>query len=67
MCETFQKPILSDLYENDTEMGGRPNYDPILMMKIPLLQQWYNLLDPQIEREIHDRISFLNYLAYPKK
>ena len=24
------RPILSDLYENDTEKGGRPNYDPIL-------------------------------------
>ena len=33
------RPILSDLYENDTEKGGRPNYDPILMVKILLLQQ----------------------------
>jgi IS5 family transposase len=33
------RPILSDLYENDTEKGGRPNYDPILMIKILLLQQ----------------------------
>ena len=38
------RPILSDLYENDTEKGGRPNYDPILMVKILLLQQWYSLL-----------------------
>ena len=37
------RPILSDLYENDTEGGGRPNYDPILMVKILLLQQWYSL------------------------
>ncbi|MFG1519538.1 MAG: transposase, partial [Thermoplasmataceae archaeon] len=42
------RPILSDLYENDTEKGGRPNYDPILMTKILLLQQWYNLSDPQV-------------------
>ena len=61
------RPILSDLYENDTEKGGRPNYDPILMVKILLLQQWYNLSDPQIEREIRDRISFLNFLGYPEK
>ena len=33
------RPILSDLYENDTEKGGRSNYDPILMVKILLLQQ----------------------------
>ncbi len=31
--------ILPDLHENDTEKSGRPNYDPILMMKILLLQQ----------------------------
>ena len=40
------RPILSDLYENDMEKGGRPNYDPILMVKILLLQQWYNLSGP---------------------
>jgi IS5 family transposase len=33
------RPFLSDLYENDTEKGGRPNYDPILMMKNLILQQ----------------------------
>ena len=61
------RPILSDLFTNDTDKGGRPNYDPILMVKILLLQQWYNLSDPQIEREIRDRISFLNFLGYPEK
>ena len=49
--------MLSDLYENDTEKGGRKNYDPIIMVKILLLQQWYSLSDPQIERDIRDRIS----------
>ncbi len=46
------RPILSGLYDNDTDKGGRPNHDPILMVKILLLQQWYNLSDPQVEREI---------------
>ncbi len=59
--------ILSDLFDNDTGKGGRPNYDPILMVKILLLQQWYNLSDPQIEREIRDRISFMNFLGFPEK
>jgi|ACXJ01.1.fsa_nt_gi IS5 family transposase len=40
------RPILSDLYANDTDKGGRPNYDPVLMVKILLLQHWYNLSDP---------------------
>ena len=58
---------MSDLYENDTDKGGRANYDPILMVKILLLQQWYNLSDHQVEREIRDRISFMNFLGYPEK
>jgi IS5 family transposase len=37
------------------------------MIKILLLQQWYNLSDPQVEREIRDRISFMNFLGYPEK
>ena len=61
------RPILSELYENDTEKGGRPNYDPVLMVKILLLQQWYNLSDPQVEREIRDRISFMKFLGFPEK
>lgn len=56
------RPILSDLFTNDTDKGGRPNYDPILMVKILLLQQWYNLSDPQVEREIRD--YDLNRLEY---
>lgn len=61
------RPILSDLFTNDTDKGGRPNYDPILMVNILLLQQWYNLSDPRVEREIRDRISFMNFLGYPEK
>ena len=61
------RTILADLFTNDTEKGGIPNYDPVLMVKILLLQQWYNLSDAQIEREIRDRISFLNFLGYPDK
>ena len=59
--------MLSDIYENDTEKGGRPNYDPIIMVKILLLQQWYSLSDPQIERDIRDRISFMKFLGFPEK
>ena len=61
------RPILSDLYENDTENGGMPSYDPVIMVKILLLQQWCNLSDLQVEREIRDRISLLNFLGCPEK
>ena len=36
-------------------------------MKILLQQQWYNLSDPQVEREIRDRIPFGNFLGYSDK
>ena len=42
---------MSGLYGDGTEKGGRPNYDPVLMVKILLLQLWCNLSDPQVERE----------------
>jgi len=28
------KPLLSDLYNNDIEKGGRPNFDPVFTVKI---------------------------------
>ena len=37
------------------------------MVKILLLQHWYNLSDPQKEREIRYRISFLDFSIYPEK
>jgi IS5 family transposase len=30
-----------------------------------VLQQWYNLSDPALERECTDRISFRHFLDYP--
>ncbi|MEM3448859.1 MAG: transposase [Nitrososphaerota archaeon] len=58
-------PLLKDLYHNDTEDGGRPNIPIITMVKILFLQSLYNLSDKQAEKEIHDRISFMNFLDYP--
>ena len=37
------------------------------MVKTLLLQQWYNLSEPQVEREIRDRISFMNFLGDPEE
>ena len=36
-------------------------------MKFLLLQQWYNLSDPQVEREINDRVSFMKFLGFSEK
>ena len=59
-------PLLKDLYHNDTDRGGRPNIPIITMVKVLFLQSVFNMVDEQAEKEIHDRISFMNFLDYPQ-
>ncbi|MEM3845614.1 MAG: transposase [Candidatus Parvarchaeota archaeon] len=60
------RPVLKDLYNNDTEKGGRPNIDEIVMIKSLFLQAIYNISDEALESELHDRLSFMNFLNYPE-
>lgn len=57
------RPIFSDLYKNNKGFGGRPNIDPIIMLKMLFIQQLYNISDQQLEREVADRISFRIFLG----
>ena len=59
-------PIVKELYRNDTDIGRRPNIDEIVMIKTLFLQSMYNCSDDVMERELHDRISFRNFLHYPE-
>ena len=43
--------------------AGRPPYDPLLMLKALLLQQWYGLSDADLEEAINDRMSFRQFLG----
>jgi len=61
------RPIIKPMYTNDTERGGRPNMNPVLMVKLLVLQAWYGLSDPELERQVNDRISFRHFLGYPKR
>ena len=60
------KPLLSDLYKNDTEKGGRPNFDPVFMVKIMFLQSLYGLVDEAMEIELYSNMRFMNFLDYPE-
>ena len=60
------RPIIRDMYDNRTERGGRPNNDEIVMIKMLVLQQWYGLSDPELERQANDRISFQKFLGFPE-
>ena len=45
------------------EGPGRPPYDPLLMLKALLLQQWYRLSDAALEEALNDRVSFRRLLG----
>jgi IS5 family transposase len=55
--------IESELYNNKTSRGGRPNIDIVIMVKLLVIQHWYGLSDPELERQVADRISFRMFLG----
>ena len=59
------RPRLSMLYESASDQGGRPQTDVIALMKLLVLQRWYDLSDYELERQAGDRISFRHFLGYP--
>jgi IS5 family transposase len=63
--EAFRS-IIGELYNNKTEKGGRPNIDEVVMVKMLVLQQWHGLSDPELERQVVDRISFRKFLGFPE-
>lgn len=60
------RPIIKDMYDNKSERGGRPNNDEVVMIKMLVLQSWYGLSDPELERQATDRISFRKFLGFPE-
>jgi IS5 family transposase len=53
------------MFDNRSEKGGRPNIDEVVMIKALVIQQWYGLSDPELERQATDRISFRKFLWFP--
>ena len=42
---------------------GRPSYPPLMMVKVLLLQEWYNASDPEMESALLDRLSFRRFVG----
>lgn len=61
------RPILSDIYRDNKEIGGRPHHDEILMIKMLILAGWHGLSDYEVELLAIDRLSFRHFLGYPDK
>jgi IS5 family transposase len=49
------------LYRNDA--GGAPAEPVVLMLKILMLQKWFNLSDPQAQEQLNDRLSFRRFVG----
>lgn len=47
--------------------AGRPAYDYVLKLKCLFLQSWYGLSDEELEFQLNDRLSFRDFLGFPKK
>lgn len=63
--ESF-RPLLEELcgYDKlDQSKGGRPPFDPVLMLKVIILQKYHGLSDDATEDQISDRLSFLAFLG----
>lgn len=60
------RPMVSQVFFDDDEKGGRPHTDEIIVVRAMLLQAWYGLSDQELEFCAHDRLSFQNFLDFPK-
>jgi len=56
------RPLLNKSKKNSKTNAGRPPFDVLLMFKILVLQELYNLSDDQAEFQIRDRMTFCRFL-----
>jgi len=60
-------PLVGSVYHDNSDTGGRPHTDEVLVVRCMLLQNWYGLSDPELEYQINDRLSFRNFLGFPEE
>lgn len=60
--EVFQ-PILAQVHDKPRKSkAGRNPIDVIVMFKLLVLQQMYNISDDELEYQVNDRLSFMRFL-----
>jgi len=58
------RPTLNRVHEKARkDASGRKTWDVVLMFKVTILRTLYNLSDDQMEYQIRDRVSFMNFLG----
>lgn len=58
--ELLARPIRAIYHNAD---GGSPAQPVVRMLKILMLQKWFNLSDPQAEEQLNDRVSFRRFVG----
>ena len=61
--ESFRYPIKKAFKKPRKSGAGRQAFDPVMMFKIVVLENLYNLSDQQMEFQIRDRLSFMRFLG----
>ena len=62
--EIFRPELELALLNHDKKSNaGQKPYDVVMMFKIILLKRFYNMSDEQAEYQIHDRLSFKEFLG----
>ena len=70
--EAYGRIVDFEAFRTDLEMalaytsgahGGRPPYDPVMMLKVLVIQTVNNLSDERAEFLINDRLSFMRFLG----
>ena len=62
--ETF-RPLLEQIHHKPRKRkAGRKPIDGIVMFKLLVLQQLYNISDAELEYQVSDRLSFMQFLGF---
>ena len=62
--ETF-RPLLASIHHKPRKSNaGRKPIDVIVMFKLLVLQQLYNISDDELEYQVSDRLSFMQFLGF---
>lgn len=62
--EAFRPPLVAALSYSDGAKGGRPPYDPVVMLKVLVLAAQNNVSNGRMEWLIRDRLNWLRFLGF---
>lgn len=62
--EAFRPTLVAALAYSDGAKGGRPPYDPVVMLKVLVLATQNNVSGARMEWLIRDRLSWLRFLGF---